>query len=147
MNVDTPDPECILQQKGQGPNPKFLVRFRVKPDGGMYPDKWIKAVLVPAPLVVEWRRTHRNDGVARKRREKRQQDPDLAPNPEVEDLVEGIVSEEVELEMPARHISHKLVPTRRLSQEESAPPALQLRRSSRNVPRVDYREFDASGYV
>ena len=133
VSVESPDPECIVQQKGQGSSPKFLVRFRVKSDGSRIPDKWLRFVEVPAPLVAEWRKFHRKDGAVRKRKDSHQQDPiDLESDAES--------NNGVSCGRDARHKGRKVVFERSQKSQKSVPSV--LRRSSRNVPRVDYKEYD-----
>ena len=37
--IEMPEPDCILQQRGQGSTPRYLVRFHAKSDGVQVPDK------------------------------------------------------------------------------------------------------------
>ena len=139
--IDDSEPECILEQKGQGANPTFLIRYRVDSDGNRLPDKWLRSVLVPAPLVVEWRKTHRMDGIERRRKAKHQQDPVSLPGSD-DDV--SAWSGDGDNNVSTHHASRKTVPKKRQDHQEPAPAA--IRRSPRNVPRVDYREFDTDGY-
>ena len=132
-------PSAVVEQKGA----RYRVQF-VSNDGSMESStRWLREPEVPESLLSAWRVEHRKDGGVRLRRPNQQCKIPTATNKvqrgrETDQNTESPTSSEDESDIP------------KVSKKRVTPPInsspVPLRRSSRNVPRVDYRELDNSGY-
>ena len=154
-------PESILDQKGQ----KYLVRYSTYENDGLNStksDKWVKITDVPSLLLEEWRKSHRKDGEPRSRPQKHQlhQRHQRDPSPSNEDVnydSTGNIEDSTSNRKPKPNVQiskqsvqksniKRIVPKKALSDTVNNDLPFATRRSQRNVPRVDYREFDDHGF-
>ena len=146
-SVVAPDvPVAIVEQKGQ----RYLVRHQPPGSHVAAParNKWMRLSDIPESLVEEWRRLHRKDGGARVRR----LHPDGEPPPTRESVESNDrVSDNnaplvVSYQAPPNQNSVKLVPPTKDSDVARNDVPVGIRRSPRNLPRVNYSEFDSHGF-
>jgi hypothetical protein len=137
--LNTLQPLAVVEQKGA----RYRVQF-VDIEGSMESStRWLRESEVPSSLLSAWRVGHRKDGGARVRRPVQQGSITTVSNRQqkvrasIPDT-ESATSSEEESDGPA--FSRKRV----TPPSDSSP--VPLRRSSRNVSRINYRDFDDHGF-
>ena len=129
-----PRPSAVVEQKGA----RYCVQFVVNDESAETSTRWLRESEVPESLLSAWRVQHRKDGGARLRR------------PIQQDTIPSVSYFKRRGRKTSQDTSEDETDCPTASKKRVTPSAntspVPLRRSSRNVSRVNYRELDSSGF-